>query len=133
MKGTLENWLISVVDDDNSIHEATASLLSSVGFKVKTFAATEELLGSIFLQDTSCLILDICMPGLSGLDLQRQLVTQQHPIPIIFITAHGNRELEAQARRHGAVDFLRKPYSASELFRAIRTILNTPEINEWVE
>ena len=111
--------LISIVDDDESIREAIESLLRSVGFRVEGFASAEDFLRSEQLRDTACLILDVRMPGMSGLELQRQLATASSRIPIIFITAHGSEEARAQARQAGAVDFLNKPFSEEALLNAI--------------
>lgn len=110
---------ISIVDDDESIREAIKSLLRSVGFRVEGFASAEDFLSSEHVRDTACLILDVRMPRISGLELQRQLATANCRIPIIFITAHGNEEARAQALQAGAVDFLNKPFSEEALLNAI--------------
>ncbi len=116
--------LISVVDDDDSVRESLQSLIRSVGFAVQVFASAEEFLHSDYLHQTHCLILDVRMPGMSGLELQRHLAATRCEIPVIFITAHGNEVTRAQALRNGAVDYLCKPFSEDALLNAIRAILS---------
>jgi FixJ family two-component response regulator len=115
--------LISIVDDDEPVREAIESLLKSVGFKAEVFASAEEFLNSDHLPETECLILDVRMPGMSGLELQRQLAAAGSRIPIIFITAHGDEEVQAQALKAGAVAFLRKPFSEEALLSAVQAAL----------
>ena len=120
-----ENSLIAVVDDDEAIREATESLIRSVGFRAAVFASAEDFLRSSQLQDIACVIVDVRMPGMSGLELQRQLATAHYAIPIIFITAHGDAEARAQALRAGAVDFLDKPFSDEVLLQAVQAALQS--------
>jgi FixJ family two-component response regulator len=120
-----ENPLIAVVDDDASIRRALQGLLRSVGFRAAAFASAEDFLQASQLQDTACLIVDVRMPGMSGLELQRHLATTNRPIPLIFITAHGDAEARARALRAGAVDFLYKPFSEEGLLRAIQSALQS--------
>src|SRR5436309_9102624 len=101
--------LISVVDDDDSVRESLGGLIRSVGFAVKVFASAEEFLNSDHLRNTHCLILDVRMPGMNGLELQRQLAASDRKIPVIFITAHGDEEVRSRALNGGAVDYLLKP------------------------
>jgi FixJ family two-component response regulator len=115
--------LIAVVDDDEAIREATQSLLRSVGLRVAVFASAEDFLNSSQLQATDCLIVDVRMPRMSGIELQRQLTTANYPMPIIFITAHGDAETRARALRAGAVAFLDKPFSDEVLLRAVQEAL----------
>jgi FixJ family two-component response regulator len=115
--------LIAVVDDDEAIREATQSLLRSVGLRVAVFASAEDFLNSAQLQATDCLIVDVRMPRMSGIDLQRHLTTANYPMPIIFITAHGDAEMRARALRAGAVAFLDKPFSDEVLLRAVQEAL----------
>src|SRR5215831_14668160 len=111
--------LISVVDDDNSVRESIQSLMRSVGFAVNVFASAEEFWNCEHLQDTDCLILDVRMPGMSGIELQRHLMASHHEIPIIFITAHSSEEeVRSLALRNGAVAYLAKPLSEEELLNA---------------
>jgi FixJ family two-component response regulator len=100
------NPLIAIVDDDESIREALHSLLRSVGLRAEVCASAEDFLQSGRLPDTACLIVDVRMPHLSGLELQRQLITAHCPIPLIFITAHEDEETRQRALRAGAIDFL---------------------------
>jgi len=119
--------LISIVDDDQSVREATMSLLKSNGFRTEVFTSAEDFLGSSHLDETKCLILDVQMPGMSGLQLQRRLASENRPIPIIFISAHDHQEVRNQAMRSGAVDFLPKPFSEESLLRAIHAALAAPD------
>jgi FixJ family two-component response regulator len=94
-----ETPVISIVDDDESVRDALRSLLRSVGFRVEVFACADDVLNSGRLHHTACLLLDARMPGMSGFELQRQLVADRCPIPLIFITAHGDDEMRGQALR----------------------------------
>jgi FixJ family two-component response regulator len=118
-----ETALISIVDDDESIREAIQSLLRSVGFRVKTFASAEQFFQSDQIENTACLILDVRMPGMSGLELQRRLMATQRRIPIVFVTAHGDEEVRSRALQEGAVEFLLKPFSEEALLNAIQAAL----------
>jgi FixJ family two-component response regulator len=122
-----ERSLIAVVDDDEAIREATESLIRSVGFKAAVYASAEEFLRSSHLQVTACLIVDVRMPGMSGLDLQRQLATANYCIPIIFITAHGDADTRTRALRAGAVAFLDKPFSDEALLGAVQAALQSSQ------
>jgi FixJ family two-component response regulator len=116
--------LISIVDDDDSLRNSLNNLIRSVGLCVQGFSSAEEFLNSNQLHDTACLILDVRMPGMSGLDLQRQLVASNCRIPIIFITSHGDGDAQARALEAGAVDFLYKPFREEALLKAIDSALN---------
>jgi CheY-like chemotaxis protein len=118
-----ENPLIAVVDDDASMRGALRRLLRSVGFRAAEFASAEEFLQAGQLQDTACVIVDVRMPRMSGLELQQHLATIQCPVPLIFITAHGDDEVRARALRAGAVAFLDKPFREEVLLRAIQSAL----------
>ena len=115
--------LISIVDDDDSVRESLTSLIRSVGFRAQTFASAEEFLRSTWLSDTDCLILDVRLPGIGGLDLQRQLSLGNQAIPIVFISAHGDDFARRQGLKAGAVDFLDKPFSEEALLRALDSAL----------
>jgi FixJ family two-component response regulator len=115
--------VISVVDDDASVRSATVDLLNSHGFACEAYASAEEYLGSKRIADTSCLILDVSMPGLNGLELQRQLAQGERSIPVIFITAFPDERTRAQATSGGALCYLPKPYSDEELLNCIRRAL----------
>ena len=119
-----ERSLVSVVDDDESVREALWGLVRSVGFAVSTFASAEEFVNSNQLGNADCLILDVCMPGMSGIELQRQLVAGHSAVPVIFITAHEDEGLRAQALRGGAEAFLIKPFSEEALLNAIHSALS---------
>jgi len=115
---------VFVVDDDPSIRESLSLLLSSAGYGVKPFASAKEFLESE--HDTpgpACLVSDIKMPGLSGLDLQKELLSRNYPIPIVFITGHGDIPISVQAMKKGAVDFLSKPFDDNELLDAVKMAL----------
>jgi FixJ family two-component response regulator len=114
---------ISVVDDDASIREALKSLMRSAQFDVEAFASAEEFLASERLSDTACLILDLALPGMSGLELQNHLNTEGRGIPIIFITAQPDEASRQRALKGGAVDFLRKPVRREILFKAIQSAM----------
>jgi FixJ family two-component response regulator len=117
--------LICIVDDDQSVRESLARLIRSVGFGVQVFGSAEEFLtaGPEFSPD--CLMLDIRMPGMSGIELQRELSSSNRPLPVIFITAHGSdADVRAHAMRDGAVDYLLKPLREEEVLKAIDTALN---------
>jgi len=115
--------LISVVDDDESVRESLPDLLHELGFSAEAFPSAEEFLASGHLTQTSCLILDIRMPGMSGPDLQRELKRCGHAIPIIFITAHGDQNDRPRLIEQGAVECLTKPFSETALREALETAL----------
>jgi FixJ family two-component response regulator len=117
--------LISIVDDDDSVRESLSGLIRSVGFDVRVFASAEAFLNSRGRSDTDCVILDMRMPGMSGLELQRRLAGEQFFVPVIFITAHGDEEARARALKGGAVEYLLKPFSEEALLRAIDAALNS--------
>jgi FixJ family two-component response regulator len=112
--------IVFVVDDDEAIREATASLLASVGLRVQTFKTAKEFLRHPRPEAPACLVLDVRLPGLSGLDLQRELVGAGITIPIIFITGHGDVPMSVQAMKAGAVEFLIKPFRDQQLLDAIQ-------------
>jgi len=119
-EGAVETPHISIVDDDESVREAIKSLLRSVGLGADVFASAEEFLTSGRLNDTACLIVDLRMPGMTGLELQELLAAAQYNIPIIFITAHvSDREARNRALHAGAVDFLSKPFSEETLLKDV--------------
>lgn len=117
--------LVSIVDDDESVRESLRGLIRSIGLRVETFASAQAFSTSEQLGKTDCLILDVRMPGKSGLELQRELAANQRDIPIIFITAHGSDEgVRARALRDGAVAFLSKPFSEDALLEAVNAALS---------
>ena len=107
--------MIAIVDDDKAVREATKSLVRSLGYSASTFASADEFLKSEQVSNTSCLITDVHMPGLSGLDLQDRLIARGHRIPIIFITGYPDDSVRARAMKAGAVAFLSKPYNHDHL------------------
>jgi FixJ family two-component response regulator len=117
--------LVVVVDDDDSMRSAVQDLLEAVGLPATGFASGEEFLRSGKQHETACLIADIRMPGMSGLELQAQLNAERCRIPIIFITAHGDEKMRLQARREGAVEFLSKPFDNEVLLDGVRAALES--------
>ena len=111
--------IIYIVDDDPSVRESTELLLKSVGFNVKTFVSAQDFLNANLQEGLGCLILDVRMPGMSGLDLQEKLVSAKTPLPVIFITGHGTVPMSVRAMKAGAVDFLQKPFEEQDLLDAI--------------
>lgn len=116
--------LIAVVDDDESIRMALKGLLKEAGLDVRSFASAEDFLKSGEQRQTGCLIVDIRMPGMSGLDLQAKLNAENCPIPTIFITAHGDEKMRLRAMRAGAVEFLSKPFDDAVLLETVRAALD---------
>jgi FixJ family two-component response regulator len=117
--------MVAVVEDDDSYRIALQRLLTSAGFQVRSFASAEDFLDSGQQHETACLIADIRMPGMSGLDLQAKLNADHCPIPIIFITAHGDEQMRLQAMRGGAVKFLGKPFDSAILLQSVRAALDS--------
>jgi FixJ family two-component response regulator len=115
--------LVSVVDDDESVRESLPHLLRKFGFAAHAFASAEEFLASAFVDETSCLILDVAMPGMSGPALQLELSRRQQEIPIVFITAQGDETVRPRVLEAGAVECLFKPFSATALRAAVDTAL----------
>jgi FixJ family two-component response regulator len=115
--------LVFVVDDDAPLRDSLADLLHSIGLRVETFASAQEFLQSKRPDVPSCLVLDVRLKGLSGLDLQKRLVEGDVDIPIIFITGHGDIPMAVQAMKAGAVEFLRKPFRDQELLDAVQQAL----------
>jgi FixJ family two-component response regulator len=121
---TPSSSIVYVVDDDVSVREALASLIESVALNVECFASTHEFLRRRNRDAPSCLVLDVRMPGLSGLDLQRELARMGQAIPIVFISAHGDIPMVVRAMKAGAVEFLAKPFRDEDLLDAIRQALD---------
>jgi FixJ family two-component response regulator len=117
--------LVAIVDDDDSVRSALHGLLKAVGLPTLTFASAEEFLRSSQQHQTACLIVDIRMPGLSGLELQAKLNAEHCRIPTIFITAHGDAQMRMQALRAGAVEFLTKPFDDEALLKTVRAALES--------
>jgi FixJ family two-component response regulator len=115
--------LVSVVDDDESVRESLPDLLRELGFATRAFSSAEAFLASDSLDHTQCLILDIAMPGMSGPDLQLELIRRHRPIPIVFITAHADDSLRQRLLDRGAVECLFKPFNETALLDAINAAL----------
>jgi len=115
--------MVAIVDDDELMRSALQGMLKSVGLPSKTFASAEDFLKSGQQHETACLIADIRMPGMSGLELQAQLNAEHCRIPTIFITAHGDTKMRMQALRAGAVEFLAKPFDDEVLLESVRAAL----------
>ncbi len=111
--------VISIIDDDEAVRVATESLVRSLGFGANTFASAEEFLQSARLQDTSCLITDVQMPGMTGVELQSYLLEQGHDLPIIFITAFPEERVRQRVHAAGAVGFLSKPFDGGMMIQCI--------------
>jgi FixJ family two-component response regulator len=118
-----EHPLVSVVDDDESVRESLPDLLRQFGFATQTFSSAEAFLASEVVAETSCLILDIAMPGISGPDLQQELMRRHQEIPIVFITANGDRTVRSRLIAQGAVECLFKPFSETALLDALNVAL----------
>ena len=112
--------VVFVVDDDTSVRKSLSRLISAAGYRVKAFASPREFLAREPTTGPSCLVLDVRMPGVTGLELQQTLAGVVHEIPIIFITGHGDVPMSVKAMKAGAVDFLPKPFAAKDLLAAIR-------------
>ena len=111
--------LISIVDDDDAVRNSLDDLIRSIGFRTQGFPSAEAFLNSNQARGTACLILDVRMPGMNGLDLQRQMVAANWRIPVVFITSHADDDARARALEAGAVAFLYKPFREEELLNAI--------------
>ena len=118
-----ERPLISVVDDDESVRESLPDLLRKFGFEAQTFSSAEEFLASKSVADTSCLVLDVAMPGMTGPDLQQLLTLRDQKVPIVFITAHRDAAVRLRLISQGAVDCLFKPFEPADLLQALNTAL----------
>jgi len=116
-------YVVSVVDDDKAVRDALGNLLESVGLSVEPFASAEEFVKSDDVNNRACLILDVQLPRMSGLELQHHLSAKSRNLPIIFITAHANDEVRSQALQAGAVSFLYKPFSSEDLLSAVHSTL----------
>jgi FixJ family two-component response regulator len=115
--------IVFIVDDDLSVRRSTERLVQSAGLKVQTFTSAREFLKSARFEGPACLVLDVRMPGLSGMDLQRELTQSGIHIPIIFITGHGDIPMSVRAMKAGAVEFLTKPFRSRSLLDAIRAAI----------
>jgi FixJ family two-component response regulator len=115
--------LVSIVDDDESVRESLPDMVRQFGFAARAFPSAEAFLASEFVSQTSCLILDVAMPGMSGPDLQRELASRRQMIPIVFITASGDRAIRPRLLSQGAIECLFKPFSETALLDALNAAL----------
>ena len=120
---TRERPLVSIVDDDESVRESLPYLLRQFGFAAAPFASAEAFLSSDVVSETSCLLLDVGMPGMSGPDLQRELIRRRYDIPVVFITSRTNESARARLLADGATDCLFKPFSETDLLNALNAAL----------
>jgi FixJ family two-component response regulator len=125
-EATIEAPLVSVVDDDDLMRRSTSRLLRCSALRVEVFASAEDFLQSGRITETACLLLDVRMPGMNGLELQRHLMENGRRTPIIFLSAQASEEEERRALQAGAVGFLRKPVSKETLLHAIRVAIDGP-------
>jgi FixJ family two-component response regulator len=116
---------IAVVDDDESVREALPDLLREFGYEAGGFSSAEEFLASDKFKQAEGLVLDIAMPGMSGLDLQRELIRRERKLPIVFITAYNEQAARLRSREQGAVECLLKPFSDTELAEALQAVLKS--------
>ena len=123
-QSTSKQSLLSVVDDDEMLRESLPELLREFGFAARAFPSGQEFLSSNYVEETRCLILDVVMPEMSGLDLQQELKRRGKAIPIIFISGQKDEDIRKQAFRQGAVRFLYKPFSDSDLLEAVNAALD---------
>ncbi len=115
--------IIAIVDDDEPLREALSSVLKAAGFSVATFASAEEFLNSPSRRNIACLILDVRLPGMSGIELQRRLIDFNSPLPIIFVSAHGDASLSELVMKAGAAGYLNKPVRSDALLKEIRAAI----------
>ncbi|HTX41008.1 MAG TPA: response regulator [Acidobacteriaceae bacterium] len=120
MDAAREAKAVTIVEDDESMRSALQGLMRAAGLRARAFSSAEEFLDSGEIADAACLVADIRLPGISGLDLQRLLAARKQTIPIIFITAHGDDTIRAQAMQAGAAGFLSKPFDDGALLDGIR-------------
>ncbi len=117
--------VIFIIDDDESIRKSLSRLLRASGFNVETYASSEEFLSREPYQGIGCIVLDISMPGLSGMELHDELIRARYGLPIVFITGHGDIPMSVRAMKKGAVDFLLKPFDQEELLQALEKAIES--------
>jgi len=116
--------LVSIVDDDESVRDSMKSLVRSFGYRVETFGSAAEFLESSQVENTDCLVTDVQMPGLSGVELQNRLLSDGYHMPTIFISAFPNSQIEGRVLQSGAIAYLRKPFNDHELLEHLETAVN---------
>ena len=124
-----QDAIIAIVDDDPSVRRGLERLIRSAGWKAETFASAQEFLARPGAEAASCLVLDLQLPGLSGLDLQKRMAEVRLEIPIVFLTGHGDISASVQAMRAGAVEFLTKPFDDEQLLHAIQEAIERDRRN----
>ena len=129
-RGPEQAPLVAIVDDDASVRQSTDRLVRSFGYRTQVFASGQEFLRSGAAERAACLLLDVRMPAMDGLDVQRSLAERGMRIPIVFVTGRASEEEERRARSEGAVEFLRKPVAQASLRRAIENVLRAPARGE---
>jgi FixJ family two-component response regulator len=127
IRSKAEMAMISIVEDDKEVRSAICNLLESAGLRVEAFESAEEFLESGPMDKKACLVLDVRLPRMSGMDLQRSLYGQGSSLPIIFITGHADATVREEALRSGAADFLYKPFNAAALITSVYSALNRPQ------
>jgi len=128
-KTLTKTGIIAIVDDDEPLRQALGSVMKAAGFSARTFASAEDFLACDDCDDTACLILDVRLPGMSGIELQKQLSKTNSRLPIVFVTAHGDASLRDSLMRAGAVAFLYKPVRSDALLKEIRRALEQSSVN----
>jgi FixJ family two-component response regulator len=124
--------MIAIVDDDESVRNATKSLVRSLGYEAATFCSAEEFLGSSQLKTTACLITDVRMPGMSGVELQDRLIADGRGLPTVFISAFSDERVQQKVLESGAVGYLRKPFEEDRLIACIEIALKGPGVGRLV-
>jgi FixJ family two-component response regulator len=133
----LKSSLISIVDDDPFVRQATDALVRSLGYRTATFCSAEDFLQSSYVHETTCVISDVHMPGLSGVDLQRVLIAQGYVTPVIFVTAFPDERICRKVMEAGAIGYLTKPFDEESLVQHVRTALAAhddprhPHVRNW--
>ena len=122
--------LVAIVDDDASVRKSTTRLIRSFGYRAEAFASGEEFLSSPEASRTACLVLDVRMPEMDGLEVQRQVAARQLQIPVVFISGRASDEEERRARSAGAIDFLRKPIATATLLQVLRKVIAIGEVHD---
>ncbi|MGP8027047.1 MAG: response regulator FixJ [Acidocella sp.] len=117
----LPDPVVHLIDDDEAVRQSLAFLLTSAGFAIRTYASATAFLDALMAVQPGCIVTDVRMPGLSGLDLQRELISRRIGLPVIVMTGHGDVKLAVEAMKAGAVDFIEKPFQDDTLIAAIRT------------
>jgi len=121
--------LVAIVDDDASVRKSTRRLIGSLGYRAEAFATGDEFLASPLAARTACLVLDVRMPDLDGLEVQRRVIARGLRIPIVFVSGRASDDEERRARAAGAIDFLRKPIATATLLRVLRNILSRGDVD----